>query len=199
MRIRSLRLVVGLVALQTMLIVNASATSAQSSCQPSSNSSCAAPGASSGSDPTTLIGSMPPATEGKDLTGTGTLTLSSLLGKPTAVVFWLNSCPHCRAALPAINKLGSHLGSGEQIVTAAINAGLKGPKGFETPAAAVKTLRLRLPTVLVANDVAQRQWLVASTPTAYVINSRGVITQVLQPSDAAKLAEKISSALAETQ
>jgi len=83
-----------------------------------------------------------------------------------------------------------------QVVTAAIDAHQRGPKGFETPSAAVKTLHLRLPTILVANDVAQTQWRVASTPTAYVIDSSGNITQVLQSAD--NLARSIKDALART-
>ena len=139
-----------------------------------------------------------PVTTGKDLVGGGTVTLASLLGKPTAVVFWLNTCPHCRKALPEINRLRSKLPAGEQVVTAAIDAGLRGPKGFETPAAAVKTLRLKLPTILVANDVAQKQSRVAATPTAYIIDSNGRISQVLQPGST-DLAKTITKALARTQ
>jgi thiol-disulfide isomerase/thioredoxin len=141
---------------------------------------------------------MPPTTTGKNLTGNGTLSLSALLGKPTAVVFWLNSCPHCQKALPAINRMSSSLESG-QVVTAAIDAGIKGPKGFETPAAAVKTLRLKVPTILVANNVALNEWHVAATPTAYIIDSGGVITKVLQPKAPEKLAGDIKRALANTR
>jgi thiol-disulfide isomerase/thioredoxin len=178
------------------LLGGAESVSAQSGCSTSAQSSCQAPG-TSGSEAKALIGSPPPTTTGKDLTGSGTLTLSSLLGEPTAVVFWLNSCPHCQQALPAVNRLSAHLKSA-RVVTAAIDAGVKGPKGFETPAAAVKTLRLRAPTILVANDVAKNEWHVATTPTAYIIDSAGVITQVLQPKLAEHLAGDIRSALSAT-
>jgi len=144
-----------------------------------------------------LIGSAPPVTTGKNLTGKGTLSLTSLLGKPTAVVFWLHTCPHCRKALPQINRLRSGL-QGGQVVTAAIDTGFRGPRGYATPAAAVKTLRLKLPTILVADNVAQQEWLVAATPTAYIIDSAGVITQVLQPDSKHsldRLAEDIKTAL----
>jgi len=179
------------------LLGGAEPSSAQSGCSTSAQSSCQAPGAP-GSGAKALIGSPPPTTTGKDLTGSGTVSLSSLLGEPTAVVFWLNSCPHCQKALPAINRLSSRL-NGEQVVTAAIDAGVKGPKGFETPAAAVKTLRLRAPTILVANDVAKNEWHVATTPTAYIIDSAGVIAQVLQPSAPDHLARDIRAALAKTR
>jgi thiol-disulfide isomerase/thioredoxin len=157
--------------------------------------SCTAPSQGSVPDPTALIGSAAPPATGRNLTGRGTLSLAELLGKPTAVVFWLNTCPHCRKALPQVNRLKSTLENG-QVVTAAIDAHQRGPKGFETPSAAVKTLHLRLPTILVANDGAHTQWRVASTPTAYIIDSSGKITQVLQNAD--NLAQSIKDALAQT-
>jgi hypothetical protein len=83
-------------------------------------------------------------------------------------------------------------------VTAAINAGEKGPKGFETPAAAAKTLHLKVPTVLVASKVAKRQWRIATTPTVFIIDSGGVITQVLQPDDSNSVANETQAALEQT-
>jgi hypothetical protein len=80
-------------------------------------------------------------------------------------------------------------------VSAAIDAGLKGPKGFETPIAAAKTLHLEMPTILVAHDVAQQQWMVAQTPTAYILDADGVIVDVLEGSEKAKLARAIKKAL----
>jgi thiol-disulfide isomerase/thioredoxin len=194
---RRLAIAFGVGAVATVVVFGgATPSGAQSECGTAPRSSCQAPGSST-SAPTALIGSTPPPTTGKNLTGGGILSLSTLLGKPTAVVFWLNSCPHCQEALPAINRLPSSL-KGSQVVTAAIDAGIKGPKGFETPVAAVKTLRLKVPTILVANNVAQNEWHVARTPTAYIIDSGGVITQVLQPKSAQSLAGDIKHALAET-
>ena len=130
------------------------------------------------------------------MAGKGTIKLASLLGRPTAVMFWLNTCPHCRDALRQLN--GLRFGPGQQILTAAINAGQKGPKGFRTPAAATKTLHLKIPTVLVANKAARNQWRVAATPTTFIIDSGGVITQVIQPDDASYLATEIQAAVDQT-
>jgi hypothetical protein len=52
---------------------------------------------------------------------------------------------------------------------------------------------------LVANDVAQNEWHVATTPTAYIIDSAGVITKVLEPKSPQKLASDIKRALASTR
>ena len=177
------------------------AAEADSSCQVTDATTCETPNTEDTRDPTTLIGTEAPSISGKNLVaGKGTLTLASLLGKPTAVVFWLNICPHCIAALPEVNRLRSTVGPGAQIVTASIDAGLKGRKGYSTPTAATKTMRLRVPTILVGDAVAKKQWQVAATPTAFIIDSSGVITQVLQGDDGdTSLAEGIRQALAATK
>ena len=161
------------------LVQLSGSAAAQNSCQPgSSSTSCAAPEPNA-PDPNTLIGSNAPALSGKNLTGKGTLDLSSLVTRPTAVVFWLNSCPHCRKTMPDVNSLGKKIGAHAQIVSAAINAGLKGPKGYETPKAAAKTMHLTIPTILVSKAQATA-WNVGMTPTAYILDSNGVITQVIE-------------------
>jgi thiol-disulfide isomerase/thioredoxin len=116
---------------------------------------------------------------GKNLTGKGTLDLSSIVTRPTAVVFWLNTCPHCRKELPGVNRLGNRVGPHAQIVSVAINGGLKGPKGYETPKAAAKTMHLTIPTILAPKAQAMA-WQVAMTPTAFILDSNGVVTQVIQ-------------------
>jgi thiol-disulfide isomerase/thioredoxin len=152
---------------------------AQGSCEPGSGgNSCGAADANS-PDPTTLIGSKSPALSGKNLTGKGTLDLSSIVTKPTAVVFWLNSCPHCRKEMPGVNRLGRRVGPHAQIVAVAINGGLKGPKGYETPKAAAKTMHLTIPTILASKAQAMA-WRVPMTPIAFILDSNGVVTQVIQ-------------------
>jgi thiol-disulfide isomerase/thioredoxin len=191
-----LTLLNGLVIAAGVLVGVAAPSATAQTCPTLPGESCPGPRGASAADPNTLIGSSPPATSGKNLTGKGNLTLASLLGKPTAVLFWLNTCPHCRDALRQINR--PRLEPGQQIVTAAINAGEKGPKGFETPAAAAKTLHLKVPTVLVANKVAKKQWRIATTPTVFIIDSGGVITQVLQPDDSNSVANETQAALEQT-
>jgi thiol-disulfide isomerase/thioredoxin len=137
-------------------------------------------------NPTSLVGSPAPPLSGRNLTGSGNVNLASYRGKPVVVVFWLNTCPHCRRDLPKLNAYQRKLGKHAQIITAAIkNPTAAGPKGFETLAAAVKTLRLTVPTVAydanAALNPAPGQWVVAATPTAYIISAQGVITAVLQP------------------
>ena len=192
----------GRVALATVLLLIAgcmlsAGPAVAAGCSTGSSNSCDAP-AASGSGPRALIGQAAPTTVGTNLTGSGTLDLASLRGKPTAVVFWLNTCPHCREALPGVVKLAANLGTDRQIVTGAIDLGAKGPKGFETPAAAVKTLGLTMPTVLVPDDVARNQWKIAQTPTVFLIDSGGTIRDVIVPNDPKQLAKLVDRALQKT-
>jgi thiol-disulfide isomerase/thioredoxin len=190
----------GLAASVLLAFASVAPATAQSSCEATDTATCEAPTTSIGRDPTSLVGSQAPPTSGKNLTtGKGTINLADLLGKPTAIVFWLHTCPHCLEALPKVNRLRSGVGPHAQIVTAAIDAGLSGHrKGYRTPAAATKTMRLRVPTILVPNHVASDSWQVAGTPTAFIIDSSGVIIKVIEGDDDSNLADEIRSALAAT-
>jgi thiol-disulfide isomerase/thioredoxin len=155
-------------------------------------------------DPTVLVGAKAPSLTGPNIAGPGQVDLAKYGGKPVVVVFWLNTCPHCRRDLPKINAYQRKLGRQAQIVSVALNRpDVRGPKGFETPAAAVKTLRLTIPTVLyegaVALNPAPGEWAVAQTPTVYIVDRAGLITTVLQPdSNGEVTVNEINRALAAT-
>jgi thiol-disulfide isomerase/thioredoxin len=119
-----------------------------------------------------------PTLIGKNLIGTEPFDLTALRGRPVAVVFWLNTCPHCQAVMPGVNKLGEDVSPEAVVVAAAIDAGLRGGKGYQTPAAATKTMRLTIPTALIASSAAD-QWQVAGTPTGFVLDANGVVTAVV--------------------
>jgi thiol-disulfide isomerase/thioredoxin len=186
-------------------LVGPTAANGQTSCTPG-QPSCNRSGPQDG-NAVALVGHPAPALRGRNLTGSGTFDLSSLAGKPVAVVFWLNTCPHCRAAMPSINGLQSQLGTSARIVSVAIkpNIGsaktLKGPPGYETPQAAIKTMRLTIPTVLLTASqtfYARRgHWQVTQTPTAFIVDSHGTVVTALQPDDAGEITvPELQSALA---
>ena len=168
---------------------------AAEACSPSSAStdSCTAPTSGSNFDPRRLIGTAP-TLSGKSLIDTSAFELSALQGTPVAVVFWLNTCPHCRVVMPKVNKYGANVGSGDAVVAAAIDAGLRGDKGYETPAAATKTLRLTIPTALVS-AAAANEWQVAQTPTGFVLDSNGVVTAVIVDETPKAFVKKLGKAL----
>ncbi|MEY2417349.1 MAG: hypothetical protein QOG90_29 [Actinomycetota bacterium] len=162
----------------------------------STGSSCRAGSA----DPKDLVGAPAPAITGKNLTGPGELSLASYVGKPTAVVFWLNSCPHCQHDMPGINALQQSIGDSVQIVAVAIDAGLKGGKGFETPAAAAKTLKLTVPTILEPRAQADGDWHLASVPTAFILDARHNVVSVITRGNSDKnIAPDIRRALTAAQ
>ena len=159
---------------------------------------------SSAPDPSVLVGAKAPPLAGPNIAGPGQVDLAKYHGKPVVVVFWLNTCPHCRRDLPKINAYQRKLGKQAQIISAALNRpDVAGPKGFETPAAAVKTLRLTIPTVrydsAAALNPAPGGWAVAQTPTVYIVDQAGLITTVLQPdSNGEVTVTEINRALAAT-
>jgi len=153
-------------------------------CSTSSSSSCA-PATPKQSGPRSLIGTPAPATVGTNLTGSGTIDLADSNGEPTAVVFWLNTCPHCQATLPGVEALSRKLGNAGQILTGAIDLGAKGADGFETPA-------------LITRELAD-QWKIDSTPTAFVVDAQGTIRAVVLPSeDPAQFTKALHRALRRT-
>ena len=155
-------------------------------------------------DPSVLVGAKAPPLAGPNIAGPGQVDLAKYHGKPVVVVFWLNTCPHCRRDLPKIDAYQRKLGKQAQIIGAALNRpDVRGPKGFETPAAAVKTMHLTIPTVLYDSDAALNpspgEWSVAQTPTAYIVDQAGLITSVLQPdSNGEVTVSEINRALAAT-
>jgi len=153
---------------------------AQSTCQTgTTGTACAAPGSPASRRPATLIGKPAPALSGPNLLATGTLDLAPMVTKPTAVVFWLNSCPHCQREMPKLERLATALAPDAQIISASIDAGFDGPKGYETPTAAAKSMHLTMPTIL-ASELQADTWQIKSTPTAFILDAHGKVTAVIQ-------------------
>ena len=172
------KLAVAAALVVTSMVITPTAVRAEE-CSPNSasSSSCAAPKSRSNFEPRRLIGTTPTLT-GKELIGTEAFDVTALRGTPVAVVFWLNTCPHCQAVMPKVNKLGEDVSPEAVVIAAAIDAGLRGEKGYQTPATATKTMRLTIPTVLVASAAAD-EWQVAGTPTGFVLDADGIVTAVV--------------------
>ena len=194
-RMRWPHLTVAVALVVTAIVVTPSAVHAEETCSPNnaSSSSCAAPKSRSNFDPGRLIGTTPTLI-GKNLIGTEPFDVAALRGTPVAVVFWLNTCPHCQAVMPKVNKLGEDVSPEAVVVAAAINAGLRGEKGYQTPAAATKTMGLTIPTVLVASAAAD-EWQVAGTPTGFVLDANGMVTAVVAAATPKAFVTKLGKSL----
>ena len=168
---------------------------AAETCSPNSasSSSCAAPQSRSNFDPRRLIGTTP-TLSGKNLIGAEPFDVTAMRGTPVAVVFWLNTCPHCQSVMPKVNRLGENVSPDSVVVAAAIDAGLRGEKGYQTPAAATKTMRLTIPTVLVASAAAD-EWQVAGTPTGFVLDANGKVIAVVAADTPKALVTKLRKSL----
>jgi hypothetical protein len=149
-------------------------------------------------NPESLIGAPAPELEGADLTGTGINELASLVGKPTAVVFWLNTCPHCQESLPVIQDAWADFATENNILTVGMkNVDMEGPAGFESPEAFILSTGLTLPSIEYTWEQAQSGWSVAGVPAIFILNSEHVVEDVLLGSD--DLVRLLGSALDEAR
>jgi thiol-disulfide isomerase/thioredoxin len=127
-----------------------------------------------------MIGEQAPELSGDDLTGTGVDDLADLSGKPTAVVFWLNTCPHCQDGLPAIQAAALDLEEKYNILTVGMaNEDAEGEPGFETPEAFVESVGLTLPTVAYTWDRAKADWRISQVPTVFILDDQHRIEDVI--------------------
>lgn len=134
--------------------------------------------------PISLIGEQAPELTGEDLTGTGVGDLTDLTGKPTAVVFWLNTCPHCQDSVPAIQDAWEELEDKYNILTVGMaNEDVEGDPGFETPEAFVTSTGLILPTVAYTWQQAQADWSVAGVPITFILSDQHLIEDVIEGDD----------------
>jgi thiol-disulfide isomerase/thioredoxin len=135
-------------------------------------------------NPISLIGDPAPELTGNDLTGTGVDELSDLTGEPTAVVFWLNTCPHCQDSVPAIQEAWEDLEDKYNILTVGMtNEDVEGDAGFETPEAFVASIGLTLPTVDYTWQQAQAEWRVSGVPITFILSDQHLIEDVIEGDD----------------
>jgi thiol-disulfide isomerase/thioredoxin len=127
----------------------------------------------------TLLGSPAPSLSGPDLTGTGITDLASLEGKPTAVVFWLNTCPHCQSELPAIEAAWPSIAPEANILTVGLlNPELQAEPAYETTRAFVETTGLTLPTIDYDPYDAVENWGLEGVPAIFILDSDHIVRAV---------------------
>jgi peroxiredoxin len=127
----------------------------------------------------TLVGSAAPALAGPDLTGTGVTDLASLQGKPTAVVFWLNTCPHCQTEVPEIQAAWPAVAEEANILTVGmLNPDVAGEPPYETTQSFVATTGLTLPTIDYDAYDAVENWGLEGVPAIFVLDRDHVVRAV---------------------
>jgi peroxiredoxin len=127
----------------------------------------------------TLIGSAAPALTGPDLTGTGVTDLASLQGKPTAVVFWLNSCSHCQNELPEIERAWPAIADQANVLTVGmLNPDVAAAPPYETTQAFVAATGLTLPTVDYDAYDAVENWGLEGVPAIFILDADHIVQAV---------------------
>jgi peroxiredoxin len=126
-----------------------------------------------------LMGSRAPALAGSDLTGTGVTDLASLEGKPTAVVFWLNTCPHCQNELPEIEKAWPSVADQANVLTVGmLNPDFEADPPYDTTVGFVETTGLTLPTIEYDAYEAVENWGLEGVPAVFVLDEEHVVRAV---------------------
>jgi peroxiredoxin len=127
----------------------------------------------------TLIGSEAPALTGPDLTGTGVTDLASLRGKPTAVVFWLNTCPHCQVELPRVEAAWPGIAGEANILTVGmLNPELAADPPYESTQSFVAAAGLTLPTIDHDAREAVEDWSLEGVPAVFVLDADHIVRGV---------------------
>jgi peroxiredoxin len=131
------------------------------------------------SDAGTLIGSSAPALSGPDLTGAGVTELDALRGKPTAVVFWLNTCPHCQNEMPRIEAAWPEIAAYGNMLTVGLqNPDVEASPPYETTRSFVDAAGLTLPTIEYDPRQAVEDWGLEGVPAIFVLDRDHIVRAV---------------------
>jgi len=127
----------------------------------------------------TLIGASAPSLSGPDLTGTGVTELASLEGKPTAVVFWLNTCPHCQNEIPQVQAAWPAIADRANVLTVGmLNPDLAAEPPYESTRAFVAATGLTLPTIDYDAREAVENWRLEGVPAIFVLDEGHIIRAI---------------------
>ena len=118
------------------------------------------------------VGNIAPDFELKTLSGE-TAKLSDYRGKPVMLNFWATWCPPCRAEMPDMEKFYQN----EEVNVLAVNL-TQTENRLEDVPEFVDDFGLSFPIFLDEEIEVATMYQIRPIPTSFMINSRGVITQV---------------------
>jgi len=99
--------------------------------------------------------------------------------KPVLLVFWATWCPHCNAAVPAINEIQSRLSGRLQILAIDFMESREQVKAF------MKAKGVTYPVLFDSDGTVARSYRVAGIPTYVLLDKEGKIVyfdNILPPS-----------------
>lgn len=116
-------------------------------------------------------GTKAPTFKQKDISGKP-VTLASIKGKPVVYNVWSSSCPFSQKQMPAVDKLAAKYKG--KVVFIGSNVDLKGADLKKY----VRTHGVRQRVVMDTDKTVARTYGTETTPTAYLIDKKGMIAAV---------------------
>jgi thiol-disulfide isomerase/thioredoxin len=89
--------------------------------------------------------------------------------KPVLLVFWATWCPHCNAAVPAINEIQSRLSGRLQILAIDFMESREQVKAF------MKTKGVTYPVLYDSDGTVARSYRIAGIPTYVLLDKEGKV------------------------
>jgi thiol-disulfide isomerase/thioredoxin len=119
------------------------------------------------------VGEAIPEWSAPALDGSGTMTWSSYLGKPTVLAIWAPWCPHCQVELP---RLSAAVDARPEIQMVSVTTAID--QGTETPDGYMDDNNLSFPVAVDdAAGTLSKGLGVGSFPTTYFVDSAGNVVQ----------------------
>ncbi|KIL49962.1 TlpA family protein disulfide reductase [Jeotgalibacillus soli] len=128
----------------------------------------------------------------KALDGT-TIQISDLKGKKVIVNFWTTWCPPCREEMPALQSYYEEYRDVHQVEIVAVNL-TKEDHGKDKIEQFAREYGLTFPVVLDEEGKAQKQYMIMTLPTTFIVNEQGQIQKkIIGPVTREMLTEEIGN------
>ncbi|MGB9673020.1 MAG: TlpA disulfide reductase family protein [Anaerolineales bacterium] len=105
-----------------------------------------------------------------------TYNLHDFWGKVIVVNFWASWCPPCRVEMPIFQKL-SHQFQYQDVIILTVN--VTSQDSMEKLVQFINDNQLDLPILLDSDGKVSRLYQIQALPTTYIINTQGVIEDIL--------------------
>lgn len=117
-----------------------------------------------------------PALAGPDVVTDEPLSLASLEGKPTLVVFWAHWCPHCQKMMPVFQRFADEHSDEFNVLTVATAIGAQPSQPqYSSPKRLMTTQDITLPTMRDGEGTAATAYDVTGFPAMYLVDANGVL------------------------
>lgn len=117
-----------------------------------------------------------PPLAGPDVVTNEPLSLASVKGKPTLLVFWAHWCPHCQKMMPVFQQFADDHSDAFNVLTVATAIGAQPSQPqFSSPKRLMTTQDITLPTMRDGDGAAATAYDVTGFPAMYLVDANGVL------------------------